>query len=307
MSHPFEMAGLRVFERGWLSSNNILFAGRNGSESVLVDSGYVTHSAQTLALVNGTLNGDALSRVVNTHLHSDHCGGNAALQQAFGCQIDVPTGEADKVDRWDERALTYRDTGQQCPRFTRTGALRDGDDIQLGPYRWKVIAAPGHDPESVVLHQPELKLLISADALWQNGFGVVFPEIEGEAAFDEVRQTLDRLSRLRVDWVIPGHGAPFEDFTQSLARAHQRLEAFIADPVKHARHAAKVLIKFHLLEIQQEERIKLEQWLRRTRYMRLTHENHFVGQEFDAWAASLLSELAAVGAVRLANGIVHNA
>jgi glyoxylase-like metal-dependent hydrolase (beta-lactamase superfamily II) len=40
---------MRVFERGWLSSNNILFIGRGGT--ALVDSGYVTHAPQTLALV----------------------------------------------------------------------------------------------------------------------------------------------------------------------------------------------------------------------------------------------------------------
>ena len=38
-----------VFERGWLSSNNILLL--NDAESVLVDSGLCTHASQTVQLV----------------------------------------------------------------------------------------------------------------------------------------------------------------------------------------------------------------------------------------------------------------
>src|SRR5207237_1275904 len=76
----FRQAGLLVFERGWLSSNNVLFAGDDSTESVLIDSGYVTHSEQTVELVRQALRGRRLDRVINTHLHSDHCGGNHALQ-----------------------------------------------------------------------------------------------------------------------------------------------------------------------------------------------------------------------------------
>ena len=61
---------IRVLERGWLSSNNIVF--HEGREATLVDSGYVTHAAQTLALLDGALEGRKLTRLINTHSHSDH-------------------------------------------------------------------------------------------------------------------------------------------------------------------------------------------------------------------------------------------
>jgi glyoxylase-like metal-dependent hydrolase (beta-lactamase superfamily II) len=306
MNEVFARAGLRVFERGWLSSNNVLFPGGSTQEPVLVDTGYVTHAAQTVALVRAALEDRPLARVVNTHLHSDHCGGNAALQGEFDCAIDVPSGEVDKVDRWDEAALTYRDTGQTCPRFSRMGAIRDGDEIRLGPYPWRVIAAPGHDPASVVLYQPDMKLLISADALWQNGFGVVFPEIEGITAFETVRQTLDRLAGLDVDWVIPGHGSPFQGMAAALGRAHQRLNGFLSDPARHSRHAAKVLIKFHMLEVREAERDQLIQWMLETRFMRLTHERHFAEMPFVEWSSALISELAASSAIRINGNHIHD-
>ena len=143
MNRWFESAGLRVFERGWLSSNNVLFVGAGGEESTLVDTGYASHSDQTLALVRHALSGKPLSRVVNTHLHSDHCGGNAALQAAFGCAVMIPAGEAAKVDAWDEDKLTYLATGQQCPRFRRTDSISAGETLRLGSRQWQVIAAPG--------------------------------------------------------------------------------------------------------------------------------------------------------------------
>lgn len=306
MKSTFEIAGLKVLQRGWLSSNNVLFDGGNLGESVLIDSGYCTHASQTLALVRAALGSRRLDRIVNTHLHSDHCGGNHALQVAFDSAVDVPAGEADKVDRWDETLLTYRDTGQQCPRFARTGSICAGDRIRLGAWLWEVIAAPGHDPQSVVLHQPELKILISADALWENGFGVVFPELEGKHAFSEVSDTLERLERLQVEWIIPGHGAPFRGLHEALKRARSRLAGFMADPARHARHAAKVLIKFHLLEVQARGLAELVQWLSSIRYLQMSHTLYFEDLPFDGWATTLLEELAASNAISIQDGRVLN-
>jgi glyoxylase-like metal-dependent hydrolase (beta-lactamase superfamily II) len=103
--------GIQIFERGWLSSNNILFLGQQGC--ALIDSGYCTHAAQTLALVQSALQGRALDLLVNTHLHSDHCGGNAALQAAYpALQTLIPPGHAEYVRVWDAAALTY---GSELP------------------------------------------------------------------------------------------------------------------------------------------------------------------------------------------------
>ena len=305
MVTEFERAGLTVLERGWLSSNNILFAGDASSGPVLVDTGYWSHAAQTVALVRQVLGDRRLERIVNTHLHSDHCGGNAALQQAFGCTIDVPAGEASKVDRWDEAALSFRATGQHCPRFTRSGSIAPGDAIALGRSRWQVIASPGHDAESVVLHEPELELLISADALWENGFGIVFSEFEGDDGFGAVQATLDRLAALRVRWVIPGHGRPFQDFAGALERAQRRLDGVIRDPSRHARHATKALIVFRLLALQAQSLDALAGWLDSAGCIREAHRQSGARQSYRAWWTELVGELQAGGAVRVRDGIVE--
>jgi glyoxylase-like metal-dependent hydrolase (beta-lactamase superfamily II) len=187
--NTFALHHLTVFERGWLSSNNILLHGDSDDEgATLVDSGHCVHAEQTVALVRHALPGaQTLRHIVNTHLHSDHCGGNAALQRAFpGVLLSIPPGQADAVSRWDEDALSYRATGQRIERFAHDALLRPGESLTVGTRTWQALAAPGHDPHSLVLFDAHDGVLISADALWGNGFGVVFPELDGEQAFDEV-------------------------------------------------------------------------------------------------------------------------
>ena len=237
---------MHVFERGWLSSNNILLAGSDGA--ALVDSGYLTHAAQTLALVRHALGGRPLDRLLNTHLHSDHCGGNALLQSAYGCHTAIPALDAPKVAAWDEDVLSFRATGQQCARFGFDATLAPGDVLELGDLRWTALAAPGHDPHALLFFCEQEGVLISGDALWENGFGVIFPELAGEPGFDDVGATLDLIATLDARVVIPGHGAVFGQVPQALARARSRLDYLSADPVRNAENAVKVLLKFLLLE-----------------------------------------------------------
>lgn len=237
---------IHVFERGWLSSNNILFIGHE--DTALVDSGYVTHAAQTLALVRHALGGRPLDRLLNTHLHSDHCGGNALLAHAYGCRVAIPVAEAARVAAWDEEALSFRATGQRCARFGFDATLAPGESLVLGDLNWRVLAAPGHDPHALLFFCEGEGILISGDALWENGFGVVFPELEGEPGFDAVGATLDLIATLDARVFIPGHGAPSGDVPGALGRARTRLDYLSADPVRNARNAVKVLLKFRLLE-----------------------------------------------------------
>jgi glyoxylase-like metal-dependent hydrolase (beta-lactamase superfamily II) len=250
---------MQVFERGWLSSNNVLFT--DGERSLLVDSGYCTHSDQTLQLVEHALNGRALDCLVNTHLHSDHCGGNAALQVRYpGLETLIAPGQARSVDPWDPVALTCVPTGQLCSQFTYSRVIEPGSEMLFGSRVWQAHAASGHDPHSLVFFEPMSRTLISADALWENGLGVVFPELEGEDAFDAVAATLDLIEKLHPRTVIPGHGAIFSYSEDVLARARARLAHFSSRPDKHAQHAAKVLIKFKLLEKQHLPAEQLVRW-----------------------------------------------
>jgi glyoxylase-like metal-dependent hydrolase (beta-lactamase superfamily II) len=295
------LQGLTVLERGWLSSNNVLIHPAPGEPgAVLVDTSHVNHAAQTVALVARELDrlgGVPLAAIVNTHLHSDHCGGNAALQAAHRMPILVAPGMAGPVRRWDMERLTYLTTGQRCARFEASGELSPHEPLVAGGRRWEVILAPGHDPDSVILFDREHGVLISADALWGNGFGVVFPEIVGEPGFDDVQSVLDLIASLPVRVVIPGHGAPFTDVADALARARRRLDGHRADPSRHARHALKVLIKYHMMEEQRQPRAALLGWAAETPMLQALWDRH--GRVLAAsprqWGEQVVDELLAAG------------
>ena len=256
----FETLGLHMLERGWLSANQAVFRAIGTTPATVVDTGFCAHVGQTLALVDRALAGAPLGRIVNTHLHSDHCGGNATLQRAFGVPLAIPPGQADAVQVWDEAVLSYRDTGQRIERFIAQQRLEPGEPLRAGGRDWQVIEAPGHDPDAVLLFDPVSGVLIAGDALWEDGFGVVFPEIAGEPGFDDVAAVLDVIERLPVRCVVPGHGAPFGDVAAALVRARRRLAGFVADPRRHARHAVKVLIKYHLMEEREQALDALCDW-----------------------------------------------
>ncbi len=279
---------MQVLERGWLSSNNILFHGCDAT--ALVDSGYATHAAQTVALVERALEGRTLDRLVNTHLHSDHCGGNAALQARYACRTAIPATEASAVRAWDQDALSFRDTGQQCTRFGFDDTLAPGANLRLGDLDWQVLGAPGHDPHALLLYCPAWRILISADALWENGFGVIFPELDGKAAFAETRATLGLIATLDVALVIPGHGAPFTDVAGALARAGSRIDYLQADPVRNAQNAVKVLLKFLLLERRALPLAQVPELLAGIRLFRDTNRRflHLSDTDLAHWAVAQL-------------------
>lgn len=239
---------VQVIERGWLSSNNVLLG--DGAEATLVDSGYQTHAAQTVALVRTALEGRSLTHLVNTHSHSDHIGGNAAVRRAFGCEIVVPAGMADAVERWDEDALLLSIADQVGEPFSVDATIEPGGRVTMGGRDWDVLEAPGHDMDAVVFHDTERRILISGDALWRDGFGILFAEVLGSGdGIGATRRTLEAISRLSVDVVIPGHGEPFVEFDDALERAFGRLAAFEADGARIARNAIRACISFRLMDL----------------------------------------------------------
>ncbi len=239
---------LHVFVRDWLSANHVVLRSRDGH--VLIDTGYVRHVALTLALLASErgIGAAPLAWVVNTHCHSDHIGGNAALAEKYGCPIAVPAGEVPLIERWDQRALLYDYCDQRADRFTVDRAIAPDTTHVWGDLEWRALAAPGHAMGALVFHNAEHAILISGDALWEHGFGFVMPPEVDPAAIPAARATLEMLAGLDIRVVVPGHGEPFSDVAAALERAFKRVAALEADSPRVARHALKVNLAFALLD-----------------------------------------------------------
>lgn len=287
---------IQVLERGWLSSNNILLF--EGDEATLVDSGYVTHAPQTLALLRHALAGRRLSRLINTHSHSDHIGGNAAVQGEFGCGILVPEGIGPAVHAWDEQALLLPTTAQVAAPFRHDATIAPGEAVALGGLSWQALAAPGHDMHALVFHCAEAGILISGDALWRDGFGIIFADVLGEGeGLKAARSTLEAIARLPVQVVIPGHGAPFTGVEEALERAFGRLAAFEQDPARMARNAIRACFTFALLEKRRMALADLPDYLAAVPLYRDANAR-FLGKSPGEFAQWLVAELERAGAVR---------
>ena len=264
LARTLRSAGAQFIERGWLSANNVILTDAQ-SDATAVDTSYSAHADQTVQLVELALVGRALDRIVNTHLHSDHCGGNRALQDRFPeATISTPSGYRDAVAPWSEKLLSFQETGQHCPLFRVDHFIRHGDRVSLGPLEWEAHAAPGHDPHALMFYQPQERLLISGDALWERRLAIIFPELTGSDGFEAAHRTLDAIERLGPSWVLPGHGAPFNDVAQAISRSRGRLDTYTAQPHRHREHAARALAMFHMLETRTLSRQQLEAWMVRT-------------------------------------------
>jgi glyoxylase-like metal-dependent hydrolase (beta-lactamase superfamily II) len=166
----------------------------------------------------------------------------------------LPSASFEAAKQWIPLAADFASVAQRCERFTPTATLQPGFSISLGTRRWEIHAAPGHDPSSIILFEPLEKILISADALWENGFGIIFPELDGQSGFSEQQAILDLIEQLAPRVVIPGHGKIFTDTEVAIGRARIRLAALRAEPLKHARHSLKALIQFLMLELESTTR-----------------------------------------------------
>jgi len=293
-------ATMQLVERGWLSSNNLVFD--DGESVTVVDTGYASHAPLTVELVDRARRGKPVARIVNTHLHSDHVGGNAALASRFGAEICIPPGQAEAVRNWDESRLMYALTGQRCDRFDYDRLIDPQQPLTLGALQWQSLPGGGHDREMVLLYSDDERLLVSADALWENGFGVIFPELEGLSGFAEQQAALDAIARLAPRTVVPGHGAAFTEVDAALEVAFRRLDSLRRDPERNARHAAKVLLKFWLLEVRSTTRERLHQHFSGVKYLRLIHERYFAHRGFEALLDTFVDELVRAGAAEFADG-----
>ena len=301
MKRPTLPPQMHVFVRDWLSANHVVL--RSDAGCVVIDSGYDKHVPLMLALIASRmgLDGRPLAKLINTHCHSDHVGGNAALRRAYGCTIAVPAGEAPLIDAWDEQALLYEYADQRAERFAVDEILEPGSTHTWGDIEWRALAAPGHAMGALVFFNDEHRILISGDALWQNGYGIVMPPELDPGALPATRATLEMIATLDVRCVVPGHGEPFTDVDAALERAFARTTAFEVDPMRTVRHVLKALLVFSLLDRERMPLASLPLYVKRVGVYR-EFNARFLRLDPATLAEKLVTELEVAGAVRRAGG-----
>lgn len=139
--------------------------------------------------------------VINTHGHGDHIGGNSYFAEAFG--IPVAIHAEDAIMLTDNRRNMSEYMGLPLSLNAPQVIINDGDIIELGNYKVKVIHTPGHTPGGICLLAD--KYLISGDTLFQQSIGRTdFPRGSHSQIISSIK---DKLFILDDDtMVFPGHG-----------------------------------------------------------------------------------------------------
>lgn len=141
---------------------------------------------------------DDLSLIVNTHNHYDHIGGNRYLD----LEVAMHFNDAKALEEGDEDALIATMFGKTMEKMEVTHKLNEGDKI----HDFEVLLTPGHTSGSICLYDGET--LISGDTVFSGGgFGRV--DLGGDMG--DMRKSLERLSKLDIKYLLPGHGPAVED------------------------------------------------------------------------------------------------
>jgi glyoxylase-like metal-dependent hydrolase (beta-lactamase superfamily II) len=157
--------------------------------------------------------------------------------------------------------------------------------------------------DALMFYEPTQRILISGDALWENGMGFVWPEEGPNPFIDAALATLDTIEKLEPAIVIPGHGKPFANVAGSVANVRERLDAFAREPAKNARHVVKVMFVFALLDRGRMAVADVPAYLGRIACYRRMSER-FLGRAPESLAQWLVEDLARSGVIRVSGEVL---
>lgn len=151
---------------------------------------------------------DDLSLIVNTHNHYDHIGGNHHLD----LEVAMHRNDATALEKGDQDAILATMFGKSMEKMKVSRKLEEGDKI----HDFEVLLTPGHTSGSICLYDGET--LISGDTVFSGGgFGRV--DLGGD--MDEMRKSLEKLRKLDIQYLLPGHGPAVDDGSRHVKLAHE--------------------------------------------------------------------------------------
>jgi glyoxylase-like metal-dependent hydrolase (beta-lactamase superfamily II) len=181
--------------------------------------------------------------IVLTHGDTDHTGFAERLRRELGIPVYVGAGDAARAMGQKPPSPTSKDRrrigpmlgfflyamrkgGLRMPAIAQVVPMNDGDVLPL-PGSPTIIGMPGHSPGSVAIHVPSVRAVFVGDELTTRNVltGVTGPQpapfTDDQAASSA---SFDKLGTLDVDWIIPGHGAPWTAGVAALMSAYRATE-----------------------------------------------------------------------------------
>jgi hydroxyacylglutathione hydrolase len=176
---------------------NALFI--DGKVPVLIDPGHThlfDHVVQGMAKDGKAV--ESVQMLLCTHGHPDHI----EAMDRFDDTVIRGISREEYAYLVNGYGDLYLGTGTQPPAKAFKVFLKEGT-IKLRDKTFTVILTPGHSPGGICLYWQEKKVLISGDTVFYMGVGRT--DLYGGDA-NLLAQSINRLSKLDVEYLIPGHG-----------------------------------------------------------------------------------------------------
>ncbi|OWT33872.1 MBL fold metallo-hydrolase [Methanobrevibacter sp. 87.7] len=175
-----------------LDSNSYIF------DDVLVDPGTGRHLDYFFEnLKEANIKIEDINKIVNTHCHFDHIGADEYLQKEYGLEVYMHELDADAVKRADGEETVASHFGSKVPDID-VSVIHENDKFN----DFKVIHTPGHTHGGICLYDG--KSLITGDTVFSDGsFG---RSDFKTGSTEDMKNSLNRLSKLDVENVFTGHG-----------------------------------------------------------------------------------------------------
>ncbi len=182
----------------------------DGTEAALVDPGAATREERDAIEAYVAALGLRVRHLLLTHGHIDHIFGCAHFQHVYGATAEHggwqmhPADETLLANAVVQGELYGLRVDAPPPLAHR---LADGDVVELGAHRLRVLHVPGHSPGSVAFYAEADALLIGGDVLFRESVGRTDL---WEGSMDVLAASIrERLYTLPDDTqVLPGHGPP---------------------------------------------------------------------------------------------------
>lgn len=187
-----------------IMENTYLLIDEGSKECVIIDAGCY-HDTEKVRLSSFIENGGLkLVRVLNTHLHLDHCFGNRYLAERYGV---LP--EASEADEFLLPIMKSHCRSFGIPLnedYQKLGGyLKEGDVIRFGESELSVIEVPGHSPGGLAFYCKADNVLFSGDSLFQGSIGRT--DLDGGDFESLIHSLTKKITTLPTDTVVyPGHG-----------------------------------------------------------------------------------------------------
>lgn len=207
----------------------------------VIDAGL--HNTETAKRWARELTGKKVTDILVTHYHPDHFGYVGRLQELTGARVSMTKIDADAgLNTWQNKFLERlcgnyalagipastakemtANTNEFAPLVTPYPKVdhyfKEGEKIEIGKYEYEVIFTPGHSDGMVNFYNERENMLMSTDHILPKITPNISYWFHGDPnPLETYLQSLEKIKKLSVDFVVPSHGKPFHG-------ANDRIEA----------------------------------------------------------------------------------